>query len=906
MVPRDLIAREKGMLQHEWLGQTIRIRFIVVAVCFVIGAADMLFDVVPGNGRVLVSNAALVALVNAAVWRSRQRGTPGAWLFWCMQLLDTLMIGMLTATLGPQGYLGIPFFMFAAAAYGLGLPRAARTQLLIGCLVYPVARVIGMHAYVGGYSTGLILTETLCLSVLGWLAIKGPIRYTYRVRSARRALAALERGDFSARLPARAMDDVGFLAISFNATAEALGNAVKALETEVTERTRAEAALRAGEQRLLRAERHATQLAERMEAVAQEAAHVIAADSPAALGRVLGAACVRVLPMDGFSFALHDAATSTLTEVTESGVSDANRVPVDGSLDEDVVRKRRSIVSSSGRVPRNSEDGGDGAAAMWEVRTPVMSGDDVLAVMAVRKAQHEGYGTLDIEVFEALGVLAGSALRNIRLMSELRGSQEALSHQAYHDALTGLPNRLRFRERLARALAMGAPERVVVLAVDLDGFKTVNDTLGHGAGDRLLVEVSARLLNATRGCDMVARLGGDEFAVLLQNVRDEQDAIVVAERIIRAVRSPFALGDRLTVVGTSVGLARGAARIVPREGDPAAVSRQTPAGVEGSPREPIDALMRDADLAMYRAKTLGKGRWARFEPSMHEAAAALRALEADLRLAVANGGLSLHYQPIIALGSEEVVGVEALVRWTHPERGAVAPLDFIPIAEASGLIHPLGRWVLREACRQGALWQAARRDRGVSTPLLVSVNVSSRQLQDARFEQEVRSALRATGLEPGTLMLELTESAVIDPTDVTRVRLAALKAAGVLLAIDDFGTGYSALSYLHDFPIDVLKIDRAFIDGLAHGGAQGALARTILALGDALSLRTIAEGVERDDQRQCLQGMGCEMGQGYHFARPLPPEAIGEMVTAGAAAAEPAAREHLVEARAGAVVPGDR
>ena len=333
MVPRDFIAREKGMLQHEWLGQSIRIRFIIVAVCFAIGAADMIFDAVPGNGRVMMTYSALAALVNASVLRSRHRQAPRPWLFWCMQLGDTLMMGMLTSTLGPQGYLGIPFFMFAATAYGLGLPRAARTQLLIGCLVYPGARLDGLQTSVGGTSTGLILTETLCLAVLGWLSIKGPIRYTYRVRSARRALAALERGDFAARLPARAMDDIGFLAVSFNATAEALGNAVAALETEVTVRTRAEAALRAGEQRLLQAERHATALAERMEAVAQEAAHVIAADSPAALTRVLGGACVRVLPMDGFTFALHDAVASTLTEVTERGVSDTRPVPVEGFRD---------------------------------------------------------------------------------------------------------------------------------------------------------------------------------------------------------------------------------------------------------------------------------------------------------------------------------------------------------------------------------------------------------------------------------------------------------------------------------------------------------------------------------------------------------------------------------------------
>lgn len=865
------------MLQQEWLGQTVRIRFLITSVCFVMGVGDVVFDVLPGNGAIMIGSAFLVMLVNGAVKRADSRRALGVWTFWLMQSLDTAIMGLLTFTLGTTGYLAIPFFMFAAAAYGLGMPRASRVQLAVGCSTYLIARFLGLAGHAENFAPGLVLIETACLAVLGWLAIQGPIRYTYRVRGVRRALGALERGDFNVRLPARAMDDIGFLALSFNATAEALGNAVTALETEISERRRAEEALRQGERKLLDAERAATKIAERMEAVAQEAAHVIAADSPAALARMLGAACARVLPMDEFTFSLYDEERRTLTLVTESGVTDTVAMPIDRSLDEDVVRTRHSILSSTGRVPRSVWDGGNERGTMWEIRTPVVSGDRVLAVMVARRAQHVGYGTLDIEVFEALGVLAGSALRNIRLMNELRGSQEALSHQAYHDALTGLPNRRRFRERVAKALQGGAPDRVVVLAVDLDGFKTVNDTLGHAAGDKLLVEVADRLLNSTRGCDMVARLGGDEFAVLLENVWDEHDAVVVAERVIRTIRTPFALGDRLTVIGTSVGMARGSIR----DGDAQIATSRSGGANDTMPRDPIDALMRDADLAMYRAKTLGKGRWARFEPSMHEAAAARRALEADLRLAIANGKLELHFQPIISLESDEVVGVEALARWNHPERGMIPPNDFIPIAEESGLILPMGRWVLREACRQGAIWQRERRQHAAKSPLLVTVNVSSRQLQDPRFEHDVREALAACELERGTLVLELTESAVIDPSEATRERLAALKSLGALLAIDDFGTGYSALSYLHDFPIDVLKIDRAFIDGLARGGAQGALARTILALGEALSLRTIAEGVERLEQRDSLQGMGCEMGQGYLFARPLPAAAVDALIVSG-------------------------
>ncbi|GJG86645.1 hypothetical protein tb265_18260 [Gemmatimonadetes bacterium T265] len=455
-----------------------------------------------------------------------------------------------------------------------------------------------------------------------------------------------------------------------------------------------------------------------------------------------------------------------------------------------------------------------------------------------------------------------------------------LTHQAYHDALTGLANRAQFRARAARALdaaaAEGCPQRIAVLVLDLDGFKNVNDSLGHAAGDRLLVEVAGRLLGATRGSDTVARLGGDEFAVLLEHVRDDADAVVVAERIVAVLGAPVPLAGAATghaFVGASVGIAR--------------------VGQGAGPTSDVDALLRDADAAMYRAKGRGKGQHAVFEPSMHAAAVARLALESELRHALQEGpqgggpaapgggtGLCLVYQPVVDVESGRATGVEALVRWRHPRHGLLAPAEFLDVAEETGLVIPLGRWVLGEACRRGTRWQAAQRAAGVPAGGLlgVAVNVSSRQLHDPGFVADVEAALRDAPLEPGTLTLELTEHTVVRHPEAVRERLHELRALGARIAVDDFGTGYSALGYLRQFPVDVLKIDKSFVDGIARGGSEAALARTIVALGDALELRCVAEGVETAEQRAALRALGCPLAQGYHFARPLAPEAVDALV----------------------------
>jgi diguanylate cyclase (GGDEF)-like protein len=472
--------------------------------------------------------------------------------------------------------------------------------------------------------------------------------------------------------------------------------------------------------------------------------------------------------------------------------------------------------------------------------------------------------------FRALaGAAALSAALSLLRFQQRRRLEVELGRQALRDPLTGLANRALFRDRVEHALARlaragpdpaGATRRVAVLFLDLDGFKAVNDGLGHHAGDRLLQGVGERLLNATRGCDTVARFGGDEFAVLLENARGAADAVTVAERFLAALRAPFAVGAagdaagaREARVGASVGVAFA---------DP---------GVDA------DTLLRQADAAMYQAKAQGKGRQAVFHPSLVAAADERLAFEADLAGALGRGEFALAYQPIVALDTGAVRGVEALLRWHHPARGAVPPAKFIPVAEASGLIGPLGRWVLDEACRAAADWPAGEG----GAPVGVTVNVSGRQLDDPALPSYVTRALAAAGLPAGRLTLEITESVLMRDTDAALATLRALRASGVRLAIDDFGTGYSSLRYLQQFPVDVLKIDKSFVDGVARGGHDAALARTIVSLADMLALRAVAEGIEHPEQCEWLRGVGCALGQGYLFARPLDDGALRALLADG-------------------------
>ena len=446
--------------------------------------------------------------------------------------------------------------------------------------------------------------------------------------------------------------------------------------------------------------------------------------------------------------------------------------------------------------------------------------------------------------------------------------EKKLAHQAFHDPLTDLPNRNLFLDRVDHALkrARRRGEGVAVLFMDLDNFKVINDSLGHEVGDELLVAVAGRLESCLRPADTAARLGGDEFVVLLEDVVDAEEAARAAERIADALqREPFRIGDRELFVTTSVGIALGGRGEGERPGD----------------------LLRNADLAMYRAKDAGKDGHAVFEPGMNERALERLGMEADLRRALERGEFRVFYQPEVDLArGAEVVGFEALVRWEHPERGLVSPAEFIPLAEETGLIVPMGRWVLEEACRQAKEW---RDSYPADPPLKMSVNLSARQFERPDLAEGVAQALRQSGLDPRGLVLEVTESMVVEDVDAAISTLEELKALGVKIAVDDFGTGYSSLSYLKRFPVDYLKIDRSFVSGLGRDPKDDGLVSASIELAHALGLEAIAEGVETEGQLQRLRSLGCELAQGYYFWKPMPGEAASSFLSTNAASSSSSA-----------------
>ena len=431
----------------------------------------------------------------------------------------------------------------------------------------------------------------------------------------------------------------------------------------------------------------------------------------------------------------------------------------------------------------------------------------------------------------------------------------AAMNQAFHDSLTGLASRALFQARMERAFGAAEAQGVGVgmLFVDLDRFKVVNDSRGHAAGDQLLIGVAERIKSCLRSADMAARLGGDEFAVLLPLAHGLEEAVSVARRILEAMREPFEVLGKETFVSCSIG-----------------VAYSTAGGHDAQ------ELMVSADLAMYHAKKEGKDRYEIFEPAMQAAFQAGLQLEADLRRAVVRHEFELRYQPIVRLKTGEITGLEALVRWQHPERGLIPPLDFIPLAEETGMIVPIGEWVLREACRQAAQWNARRAQD--ERPLSVSVNMSAVQLDQADLPAVVASALANSGLPATSLVLELTESLLVDHRDSTLRQLEQIKNLGVRLAIDDFGTGYSSLAYLRRFPIDIIKIDKSFVDEVGDEPTAAALTLGIIQLGQALNLSTIAEGIEDAGQLSELTDGNCELGQGYYFAEPLHGTAMGELL----------------------------
>jgi diguanylate cyclase (GGDEF)-like protein len=462
-------------------------------------------------------------------------------------------------------------------------------------------------------------------------------------------------------------------------------------------------------------------------------------------------------------------------------------------------------------------------------------------VLAVESAEHREFGTQDVNFMQAIANVIGNAV-------ERREEEERTRYEALHDPLTGLPNRNLFLDRLGRALAQSERRgtSVAVIFMDLDQFKLVNDSLGHAAGDELLAAVSPRLEQGLRPTDTIARFGGDEFAVLA-DVKTERDAVRVAERIKTALSRPFKLREREHFVSASMGISIGRGEKAP------------------------ESMIRDADAALYRAKERGRGGYELFDSAMRARAVEHMRIENDLRRALDRDELELHYQPIVSLRDGSIVALEALLRWRHPEYGLTSPTSFIPVAEESQLIVPVGRWVVEEACNRVAEWQSMRPD---SAPVRIAVNLSGRQIGDPQLLPSVSAAVEASGIDPATLSFELTESVLFEESGVSERVMRSLRGIGVRLVLDDFGSGFSSLGYLKRFPLDGIKLDRSFIENVADGLTDAQIVKAVVEMARALGLEIVAEGVETADQLAAVRSHGCHQAQGFYFMPPLPAEEV--------------------------------
>jgi len=596
--------------------------------------------------------------------------------------------------------------------------------------------------------------------------------------------------------------------------------------------------------------------AQRFSAGQREVLELIATGAP--LGEALEA--VARLREDGHdtlraAVFLVDSSGSALTLAAASRLDEASRIRLDDhSVDDDspiaeAVRSRQPVtigVAGDERlfVEFAAQLGELGIHTMSAV--PVLSSQSGKAVgaIAVFDLDPDPLGLTDVDLDQACAALAEVAIERATDVAEL-------SHQATHDPLTGAANRVALLDRLEQALvrARAHGTLVAVLFCDLDHFKDVNDRFGHQHGDRLLQEVARRITAVVDPTDTVSRFGGDEFVVLCDDLRGEQDALEVADRVALAVEgTPIAVADDLVHITTSIG-----------------VAFSTPSA------DHPEALVRDADVAMYRAKASGRARREVFHESIRRAARDRDELAQELAVAIHDHQLALYYQPLVSLGSDGVEGLEALVRWPHPTRGLLGPGNFIPVAEETGLIVALGRWVADEALRQLAEWSAAdpRWAR-----LLMHVNVSARQLDEPGYVDEVRASIERWGIEPNRVMLELTESILMADSPLSREAIKSLHASGARLVLDDFGTGYASLTYLRRFPLQGIKVDRSFVAGLGHRSEDEAIVRAVVQLGRSLGLDVVAEGVETAEQERLLRELGCDSAQGYHFARPVPADEV--------------------------------
>jgi len=598
---------------------------------------------------------------------------------------------------------------------------------------------------------------------------------------------------------------------------------------DITERKKTEEALRESEGRHRRQAQELALLYRVSTAAAQELdLPIVFRTVVEAVAQTFGYALVSAYLLEGEELVLqHQVGYDRVIE----------RIPITEGVGGRVARTGRSVLLEDVREDPAFLGAIEGIVS--EVCVPLFDHGMVVGILNIESTGGVKLTEDDLRLMTALAEQVGGVIGRARLYTRVRESEERLAYRAFHDPLTGLANRSLFLNRLehAQARAKRQTAQLAVLFMDLDDFKVINDSLGHRTGDQLLVGVAERLRTCVRPQDTVARLGGDEFVALLEDLAGAGGAARVAERIMEELQVPFSVGGHRLHTSASMGIALN--------------------GASGGD------LLRAADTAMYRAKEMGKGRYVMFEEAMHDRALKRLRLENDLRAALDRGELAVRYQPKIELRTGKVAGVEALLRWQHAERGLLAPPDFMPLAEETGLIVPIGRWVLSETCRQARAWQELR-PRGA--PLMACVNLSVKQLQQIDF---VAEALEETGLDPGSLVLEITEDVVMEDTRAIIGVLEELKRSGVRFALDDFGTGQSSLSYLRRLPVDYLKIDRSFIERLGEDPKDTEIVSGTIVLAHALGLKAVAEGVETPEQSQRLLELGCDLAQGNHFSKPL-------------------------------------